>query len=75
VLDPSQPRTAPLVGPEGSVARPVLHAFDAFTLERLWRSALGDLEVGGKYSSPTVVRGMVIVGTDRIQAFGLRAWR
>jgi outer membrane protein assembly factor BamB len=75
VLDPSQPRTAPLVGPEGSVARPVLHAFDAFTLERLWRSAPGDLEVGGKYSSPTVGRGMVIVGTDRIQAFGLRASR
>ncbi len=75
VLDPRQRRTAPLVGPDGSVARPVLHAFDAFTLERLWRGAPGDLEVGGKYSSPTVGRGMAIVGTDRIQAFGLRASR
>lgn len=70
VLDPNMPRLAPLVGP--SVARPVLYAFDAATLTRLWRSAPGQLEVGGKYSSPAIARGVVFVGTDRIQAFGLR---
>jgi hypothetical protein len=38
----------------------------------LWRSAPGDLEVGGKYSSPFVARGLVFVATDRVQTFGLR---
>lgn len=70
VLDPDMPRLAPLVGP--SVRRPVLYAFDGATLALLWRSAPGALEVGGKYSSPTVAHGVVFVGTDRIQAFGLR---
>lgn len=71
VLDPNMPRLAPLTGP--APARPVLYAFDAVTLGRLWRSAPDALEVGGKYASPTVARGVVFVGTDRIQAFGLRA--
>lgn len=70
VLDPNQPRLAPLVGT--AVARPVLYAFDAATLAPLWRSAPGNLEVGGKYGSPLVARGLVFVGTDRVQAFGLR---
>jgi hypothetical protein len=70
VLDPAQPRLAPLLGP--AAARPVLYAFDALTLRRLWRSRPGDLEVGGKYAAPTVARGLVFVGTDRLRAFGLR---
>jgi hypothetical protein len=70
VLDSSQPRTAALAGP--GAARPVLYAFDAATLALLWRSAPEALEVGGKYSAPTVARGRVFVGTDRIQAFELR---
>lgn len=71
VLDPNMPRLAPLTDP--APPRPVLYAFDAVTLGRLWRSAPDALEVGGKYASPTVARGVVFVGTDRIQAFGLRA--
>jgi hypothetical protein len=70
VLDPNLPRLAPLRGT--AVSRPVLYAFDAMTLDRLWRSAPEELHVGGKYASPTVARGLVLVGTDRIQAFGLR---
>jgi hypothetical protein len=70
VLDPAQPRLAPLAGP--GTARPILYAFDGLTLRRLWRSGPGDLEVGGKYSAPTVARGLVFVGTDRVRAFGLR---
>ncbi len=70
VLDSNQPRTAALAGP--GAARPVLYAFDAATLRLLWRSAPEALDVGGKYSAPTVARGRVFVGTDRIQAFGLR---
>ncbi len=73
VLDPNQPRLAPLIGP--AVTRPVLYAFDATTLKRLWRSAPGDLEIGGKYSSPAIARGVVFVGTDRVQAFGVRGVR
>jgi hypothetical protein len=30
------------------------------------------LNVGGKYSTPIVAHGVIFVGTDRIQAFGLR---
>jgi hypothetical protein len=72
VLDPNMPRTAPLVGGPGvPVTRPVLYAFDATTLALLWRSRVEDLEVGGKYSSPTIAHGVVFVGTDRVQAFGL----
>lgn len=69
VLDSNQPRSAPLVGP--GVARPVLYAFDAETLALRWRSAPDALAPGGKYGSPTVAHGVVFVGTDRVQAFGL----
>jgi mono/diheme cytochrome c family protein len=68
VLDSNAPRTTPLVGP--NAPRPVLYAFDALTFELLWKSAPGELATSGKYNEATVVRGLAIVGTDRIQAFG-----
>ena len=62
VLDENAPRSAP-----------VLYAFDADSLRLLWRSAPGELSTGGKYAEPVVARGLVLVGTDRLQAFGLGA--
>lgn len=70
VLDPNVPRTAALFG--NATAKPVLYAFDATTLKLLWKTAANELHNGGKYNEPTVVNGMVLVGTDRIQAFGPR---
>jgi hypothetical protein len=48
-----------------------LYAYDALTMRPLWSSAHNELNVGGKYNSPTIARGTVFFGTDRIQAFGL----
>ena len=70
VLDTNAPRTAPLHGPRA--ARPVLYAFDALTFDLVWKSAPGELATTGKYNEPTVAAGLALVGTDRIQAFGLR---
>ncbi len=69
VLDENAPRSAPLVG--ANAPSPVLYAFDAMSLQKVWQSAPGELPASGKYNEPIVVRGQVIVGTDRIQAFGL----
>jgi type 1 glutamine amidotransferase/cytochrome c5 len=69
VLDENAPRSALLSG--AHAPRPVLHAFDAMTLEPLWKSAPGELFTSGKYNEPAFARGRVFVGTDRIQAFGL----
>jgi mono/diheme cytochrome c family protein len=71
VLDTNVVRTAPMQGPGSS--RPVLYAFDALTFKVLWKSAPNELATSGKYNEPTIARGLVIVGTDRIQAFGLQA--
>ncbi|MDY0744151.1 ThuA domain-containing protein [Paucibacter sp. R3-3] len=68
VLDENARRSAPLNGPNAPA--PVLHAVDAMTMKPLWHSAPGELAASGKYNEPIVVRGQVIVGTDRIQAFG-----
>lgn len=62
-------RSATLAGPH--VPHPVLYAFDALTMNLLWSSTSSMLNVAGKYSHPTIARGIVFVGTDRIQAFGL----
>jgi hypothetical protein len=70
VVDENGPRTATLDEP--SAPRPVLYAFDGASLRLLWRSNPGDLDVGGKYGEPVVEHGVVFVGTDRVQAFGLR---
>jgi hypothetical protein len=69
VLDPNARRSAPLVG--DGAPQPVLNALDAMTLEPLWRSEPGQLHTSGKYNEPTIARGTVFVGTDRIQAIGL----
>jgi hypothetical protein len=70
VLDENARRSAHLAGP--SAPRPVLYAFDAMTLDLLWKSEPTELHAGGKYSEPAVARGSVFVGTDRIQTLGLR---
>jgi len=69
VLDENARRSAPLSG-DGAPS-PVLYAFDADTLRLLWKSADGQLFTSGKYNEPLVAGGQVLVGTDRIQAFGL----
>jgi len=71
VLDTNAPRSAPLYGQQAP--RPLLYAFDAKSLKLLWKSVAGQLHTSGKYNEPAVVDGMVLVGTDRLQAFGLRA--
>lgn len=71
LTDVNVPRSASLYGADAP--QPVLYAFDAETLALLWRSAPGQLQASGKYNEPTVAGGYVFVGTDRIQAFGLRA--
>jgi len=70
VLDENARRTALLAGADAP--RPVLYAFDAMTLKLLWKSRPGELQTSGKYNEPTIARGSVFVGTDRIQAFGLK---
>jgi hypothetical protein len=70
VLDENAPRSASLL--DDRTAKPVLHAIDATTMEPVWRSAPGLLHGGGKYGTPAVAHGFVFVGTDRVQAFGLR---
>ncbi|WP_326538396.1 ThuA domain-containing protein [Pseudorhodoferax sp.] len=73
VLDANARRSALLVG--AGAPAPVLHAFDAATLRPLWRSAAGQLHTSGKYNQPLIAAGQVIVGTDRLQAFGPGAAR
>lgn len=70
VLDSNARRSAPLVGEDAP--RPVLYALDALTFKLLWKSRQGELPTSGKYNEPLIARGAVFVGTDRIQAFGLR---
>jgi hypothetical protein len=62
-------RSTSLAGPD--VPHPTLYALDPATLRALWISTPSMLNVGGKYNSPGFGPGMVFVGTDRIQAFGL----
>ncbi|MGE8133994.1 c-type cytochrome [Novosphingobium subterraneum] len=69
VLDVNMPRSANVFLPDAPGA--LLRAFDALTLKPLWSSGQA-LHPTGKYNEPAVVQGMVIVGTDRLQAFGLR---
>ena len=73
VLDANAPRTATLYGTHA--LHPVLYAFDAQDLHLLWRSDPSAFPTGGKYNEPTVADGVVFVGTDRLQAFGIRSSR
>ncbi len=68
VLDENARRMAPLAG--RNAPQPVLYAFAATSLELLWRSEPGELATSGKYNEPAFARGLVLVGTDRVQAFG-----
>ena len=70
LLDENQPRSASLYGKNPPA--PVLYAVDASSGELLWQSAPGELYPSGKYNEPAIVGGRVFVGTDRIQAYGLR---
>jgi hypothetical protein len=73
ILDENGQRTAPLVSDDPSkIPHPVLYAFDGATLAPLWRTAPGELPVGGKYGTATVARGVVMIGTDRLLAFGMK---
>ncbi len=70
VLDQNAQRIASLLDP--TTPHPILYAVDAATLMPLWRSADGELALGGKYNTPVIAHGFVFVGTDRIQVFGLQ---
>jgi hypothetical protein len=69
VLDANLYRSASLASSDAP--HPVLYALDANTMQLLWRSTSSQLNVGGKYNHPTIAHGVVFVGTDRLQAFGL----
>ena len=69
-VDQNAPRTANLYSE--TPPKPVLYAFDAVTLEKLYQTKPGELYTTGNYGEPTVVNGLVLVGTDRLQAFGLK---
>ncbi|HXM33897.1 MAG TPA: Calx-beta domain-containing protein, partial [Pyrinomonadaceae bacterium] len=69
VLDANLLRSQALIG--ANVPHTVLYAVDAATFKPIWQSTTNVLNVGGKYNTPTIARGVVFVGTDRIQAFGL----
>jgi len=69
VLDRNAPRTMSPADP--ATPRPVLYAFDAASLALLWQSPPDLVSPTGKYVVGTSADGMVLVGGDRIQAFGV----
>jgi hypothetical protein len=71
VLDENAARSASLL--DARTPRPILYAVDAATLRPVWQSPPAILDTGGKYATPAVAHGFVFVGTDRVQAFGLRS--
>ncbi len=75
VLDENGTRADALVPSPGfQPPRAILYAFDAGLgsdrMALLWKS--DPIGVGGKYNHPVIAHGAVIVGADKIQAFGLR---
>jgi hypothetical protein len=52
---------------------PTLYAYDALTMQPLWSSSYKELDMGAKYNTIVAARGVIFVGTDRVQAFGLTA--
>ena len=78
IVDQNALRTQPLLASDTN--HPVLYAIDGTTMRVLFRSPddrLGaptgtPLAIGGKYVTPVVAHGVVFVGTDRVQAFGLQ---
>jgi mono/diheme cytochrome c family protein len=69
IFDPGGPRSQPSYGDRAPSAK--LYAFDATSLRLLWKSPAGLLGPTGRYNEPTISRGHVFVGTDRIEAFAL----
>ncbi len=69
VMDPNVPRSTDLYDPAAPGGR--LYAFNAQDLSLIWKSG-DEMRTSGKYNEPAVVNGMVLVGTDRLQAYGLR---
>ena len=67
VVDQNSRRTQPLLDP--STPPPVIYAIDGRSMKLLWKSALQDLEPGGKYVTPTAAHGILYVATDRLHAF------
>jgi hypothetical protein len=52
--------------------RHMLYALDALTLQTLWHTGDTQLGQGGEYTGPSIARGQVLVGTDRVYAFGVK---
>ncbi len=69
-----------------SGCRPYLVGVEAMTMKTIYKSAVSatttdsnngpssTLHSGGKYNEPSVARGKVFVGTDRLQAFGVTSY-
>lgn len=70
VLDMNAVRSVSLWD-DNNLPEPILYAFDPLTLDVIWQSTPGELYTSGKYNEPTIIMGTALVGTDRIQAFGL----
>ncbi len=66
VLDRNALRTAPLL--DASTPNPRLYAFSATDLRLLWSGETAG--ASGKYGSPIGVGDTLVVGTDRIEAWG-----
>ena len=74
VLDENARRVDSLLDP--GTPHPILYAVDGTTSSVLWtseRNARDRLNMGGKYSTVAIARGVALVGTDRLQAFGAGA--
>ena len=69
VVDAGVQRTDPLTS--FANGEPILYAYNLLTMQLIWSSASTELDMGGKYNTTTDARGDLLVGTDRIQAFGL----
>jgi hypothetical protein len=70
VIDANDSRFASLL--DSNTRNPVLWAVDGLSMRVLFRSRPDLLNLGGKYATPLIARGMVVVGTDRLQVFGRR---
>jgi len=72
VLDTNLPRSS---NPWTETVHPVLYAINAMdpNLAIIYQTPTNLLDLGGKFDSPSSGDGMIFVGSDRIQAFGLTA--
>jgi hypothetical protein len=70
ILNTNLPRSS---NPWTETVHPVLYALNAMdpNLAILYQTPANLLDLGGKFDSPSSGDGMIFVGTDRIQAFGL----